>query len=180
MRAHKFLLPWLGALIIVAIPLLGARPADALETTNVVKELHSDHSGEASTVTIVCKDPVVYRVLNWQEGGVEVDLYDVLLGEFEGQTVKIGDGLIDKIQASSEAGPQRNMARLLIRTTAPVTSDIQRDGDTLVLTLSAGKAPASAGGAPAAGSPTATKDNIDEIIRREPACEVDAGRVTRE
>jgi len=159
MRAHKHLLPWFGALIVAAIPLVGGNPADALETTNVVKELHSDRSGEASSVTIVCNDPVVYRVLNWQEGGVEVDLYDVLLGEFDGQTLTVGDGLVDKIEATSQAGPQRNMARLLVRTTAPVIADIQRDGNTLVLTLSAGVLPE---GAPAA----VTQGNIDDIIRR--------------
>ena len=119
MRAHKHLLPWFGALIVAAIPLVGGSPADALETTNVVKELHTDRSGEASSVTIVCNDPVVYRVLNWQEGGVEVDLYDVLLGEFDGQTLTVGDGLVDKIEATSQAGPQRNMARLLVRTPHP-------------------------------------------------------------
>lgn len=159
MRAHKHLLPWFGALIVAAIPLVGGNPADALETTNVVKELHSDRSGEASSVTIVCNDPVVYRVLNWQEGGVEVDLYDVLLGEFDGQTLTVGDGLVDKIEATSQAGPQRNMARLLVRTTAPVIAEIQRDGNTLVLTLNAGVVPAAA---PAA----VTQGNIDDIIRR--------------
>ncbi len=159
MRAHRHLLPWFGALIVAAIPLVCGSPADALETTNVVKELHSDRSGEVSSVTIVCNDPVVYRVLNWQEGGVEVDLYDVLLGEFDGQTLTVGDGLVDKIEATSQAGPQRNMARLLVRTTAPVIAEIQRDGNTLVLTVSAGLVPAAA-------PPAVTQGNIDDIIRR--------------
>jgi type IV pilus assembly protein PilQ len=159
MRAHKHLFPWSGAFIVAAIPLLGGSLADALETTNVVKELRSDRSGEASSVTIVCNHPVVYRVLNWQEGGVELDLYDVLLGDFDGRTLAVGDGLVDKIEATSQAGPQRNLARLLVRTTAPVIADIQRDGNTLVLTLSAGLAPEAV---PAA----ATQGNIDDIIRR--------------
>jgi len=159
MRAYKHLLSWFGALIVAAIPLVVGNPAYALETTNVVKELRSDRSGEASSVTIVCNDPVVYRVLNWQEGGVELDLYDVLLGEFDGQTLTVGDGLVDKIEATSQAGPQRNLARLLVRTTAPVSAEIQRDGNTLVLTLSAGLAPA-------ASPAPVTQGNIDDIIRR--------------
>ncbi|MGD2062065.1 MAG: type IV pilus secretin PilQ [Nitrospirota bacterium] len=159
MRAHRQIFRWLGAVVILAaIPLLAERPSEALETTNVVKEIRSDRSGDAAAVTIVCDQPVVYRVLNWQEGGVELDLYDVLLGEFDGQTLEIGDGVVEKIEASSQAGPQRNVARLLIRTTAPVSPGVQRDGPILVLALTPGVA-----AAPAAAG---TKDNIEDIIRR--------------
>jgi type IV pilus assembly protein PilQ len=159
MRAHRQMLRWLGAMVILAaIPLLVERPSEALETTNVVKQIHSDRSGDAATVTIVCDQPVVYRVLNWQEGGVELDLYDVLLGEFDGQTLAVSNGVVDKIEATSQAGPQRMVARLLVRTAAPVNSEVQRDGSTLVLTLNPGTT-----AEPAAGG---AKDNIEDIIRR--------------
>jgi type IV pilus assembly protein PilQ len=144
--------------IVVTIPLWVERPSEALETTNVVKEIRSDRSGDAGAVTIVCDQPVVYRVLNWQEGGVELDLYDVLLGEFDGQTLAVANGVVEKIEATSQAGPQRIVARLLIRTVGPVSPEIQRDGSTLVLTLNPGVAaePAIVG----------SKDNIEDIIRR--------------
>jgi type IV pilus assembly protein PilQ len=164
MRAHWQIFRWLGAMVIVAaIPLSTERPSEALETTNVVKEVHSERSGDGGAVTIVCDQPVVYRVLNWQEGGVELDLYDVLLGQFDGKTLEIGDGVVDKIEASSELGPQRAVARLLVRTTAPMTPEVQRDGTTLVLMLNPGGT-----SAPAAGGSkdTISKDNIEDIIRR--------------
>jgi type IV pilus assembly protein PilQ len=144
--------------IVAAIPLWVERPSEALETTNVVKEIRSDRSGDAGVVTIVCDQPVVYRVLNWQEGGVELDLYDVLLGEFDGQTLAVANGVVEKIEATSQAGPQRIVARLLIRTVGPVSPEIQRDGSTLVLTLNPGVAaePAIVG----------SRDNIEDIIRR--------------
>jgi len=159
MRAHRQIFRWLGAMVIVAaIPLWVERPSEALETTNVVKEIRSDRSGDAGAVTIVCDQPVVYRVLNWQEGGVELDLYDVLLGEFDGQTLAVANGVVEKIEATSQAGPQRIVARLLIRTVGPVSPEIQRDGSTLVLTLNPGVAaePAIVG----------SKDKIEDIIRR--------------
>lgn len=159
MRAHRQIFRWLGAMVIVVtIPLWVERPSEALETTNVVKEIRSDRSGDAGAVTIVCDQPVVYRVLNWQEGGVELDLYDVLLGEFDGQTLAVANGVVEKIEATSQAGPQRIVARLLIRTVGPVSPEIQRDGSTLVLTLNPGVAaePAIVG----------SKDNIEDIIRR--------------
>lgn len=159
MRAHRQIFRWLGAMVIVAaIPLWVERPSEALETTNVVKEIRSDRSGDAGVVTIVCDQPVVYRVLNWQEGGVELDLYDVLLGEFDGQTLAVANGVVEKIEATSQAGPQRIVARLLIRTVGPVSPEIQRDGSTLVLTLNPGVAaePAIVG----------SRDNIEDIIRR--------------
>ena len=159
MRAHRQIFRWLGAMVIVVtIPLWVERPSEALETTNVVKEIRSDRSGDAGAVTIVCDQPVVYRVLNWQEGGVELDLYDVLLGEFDGQTLAVANGVVEQIEATSQAGPQRIVARLLIRTVGPVSPEIQRDGSTLVLTLNPGVAaePAIVG----------SKDNIEDIIRR--------------
>jgi len=159
MRAHRQIFRWLGAMVIVAaIPLWVERPSEALETTNVVKEIRSDRSGDAGAVTIVCDQPVVYRVLNWQEGGVELDLYDVLLGEFDGQTLAVANGVVEQIEATSQAGPQRIVARLLIRTVGPVSPEIQRDGSTLVLTLNPGVAaePAIVG----------SKDKIEDIIRR--------------
>ena len=159
MRAHRQIFRWLGAMVIVVtIPLWVERPSEALETTNVVKEIRSDRSGDAGAVTIVCDQPVVYRVLNWQEGGVELDLYDVLLGEFDGETLAVANGVVEKIEATSQAGPQRIVARLLIRTVGPVSPEIQRDGSTLVLTLNPGVAaePAIVG----------SKDKIEDIIRR--------------
>ena len=159
MRAHRQIFRWLGAMVIVVtIPLWVERPSEALETTNVVKEIRSDRSGDAGAVTIVCDQPVVYRVLNWQEGGVELDLYDVLLGEFDGQTLAVANGVVEQIEATSQAGPQRIVARLLIRTVGPVSPEIQRDGSTLVLTLNPGVAaePAIVG----------SKDKIEDIIRR--------------
>ncbi|NCO56946.1 MAG: type IV pilus secretin PilQ [Deltaproteobacteria bacterium] len=110
-------------------------------------------------MTLVTKAPVIYRVLNWQQGGVEVDLYDVLLGQYDAQTIKVGDGVVDQLEVSSYGQGKRTMARLLIRTPSPVTVDAQRDKDGLVLTLNQGGAPAVAKGGDKGG-------DIDTLIQQ--------------
>jgi len=111
--------------------------------------------GDAAKVTLVTKTPVIYRVLNWQQGGVEVDLYDVLLGQYDAQAIKVGDGVIEQIEVSSYGQGKRTMGRLLIRTALPVSVAAKRDeaGLTLILTPG-GDAPAAKGG------------DIDTLIKR--------------
>jgi len=111
--------------------------------------------GDTAKVTLVTKAPVIYRVLNWQQGGVEVDLYDVLLGQYDAQAIKVGDGVVEQIEVSSYGQGKRTMGRLLIRTALPVSVAAKRDEGGVTLTLSpGGNAPAAKGG------------DIDTLIKR--------------
>jgi len=136
-----------------------AHTAEPANSTNLVQEIRHERVGDGAKVTLVTKAPVIYRVLNWQQGGVEVDLYDVLLGQYDAQTIKVGDGVVDQLEVSSYGQGKRTMARLLIRTPSPVTVDAQRDKDGLVLTLNQGGAPAVAKGGDKGG-------DIDTLIQQ--------------
>ncbi len=124
-------------------------------STNLVQEIRHARVGDGAQVTLVTKSPVIYRVLNWQQGGVEVDLYDVLLGQYDAQTIEVGDGIIDQIEVSSYGQGRRTMGRLLIRTALPVSVDAKRDKAGLTLTLTQGSA-----------APAAKGADIDALIQR--------------
>lgn len=149
---------WLVVLLLGNLVPLGAHFAHAagpVSSTNLVQEIRHERVGDAAKVTLVTKTPVVYRVLNWQQGGVEIDLYDVLLGQYDAQTLKVGDGVVEQIEVSSYGQGKRTMGRLLIRTALPVSVDAKRDEAGLILTLTQG-----------GGSPAAQGGDIDTLIQR--------------